>query len=244
MPPRHRTIHSAPSSKLFTLRLESCSRSAGISVHVALETPFTIDRNMQFDSILVRQFLESRLMAGHRPLKSADVGSTPTFPTILFTGGLLVSQSRFEREPRRSDSYSVIHCPFIGLATTRRQIATATDQVCDQLADIVGKIDVFGEAVNDFVHLGQGRAALEGQVSGECRCKQSTQCPDYPQVLFEQMGGTPCFCADLFQCLALIVLAEIEEIFSHAPLRCRLPGPSRTAELHGQRQGRATRYEE
>jgi len=23
---------------------------------------------------------------------------------------LLVSQSRFEREPRRSDSYSVIHC--------------------------------------------------------------------------------------------------------------------------------------
>jgi hypothetical protein len=62
-----------------------------------------------FDSILVRQFLESRLMAGHRPLKSADVGSTPTFPTILFTGGLLVSQSRFEREPRRSDSYSVIH---------------------------------------------------------------------------------------------------------------------------------------
>jgi hypothetical protein len=63
-----------------------------------------------FDSILVRQFLESRLMAGHRPLNSADVGSTPTFPTILFTGGLLVSQSRFEREPRRSDSYSVIHC--------------------------------------------------------------------------------------------------------------------------------------
>ena len=63
-----------------------------------------------FDSILVRQFLESRLMAGHRPLKSADVGSTPTFPTILFTGGLLVSQSRFEREPRRSDSYSVIRC--------------------------------------------------------------------------------------------------------------------------------------
>lgn len=49
-------------------------------------------------------------MVGHRPLKSADVGSTPAFPTILVTGGLLVSQSRFEREPRRSDSYSVIHC--------------------------------------------------------------------------------------------------------------------------------------
>src|SRR6266403_990509 len=41
--------------------------------------------------------------------EAAYVGSTPTFPTILFTGGLLVSQSRFEREPRRSDSYSVIH---------------------------------------------------------------------------------------------------------------------------------------
>jgi hypothetical protein len=33
-------------------------------------------------------------MAGQQPLK---------------LGGLLVSQSRFEREPRRSDSYSVIH---------------------------------------------------------------------------------------------------------------------------------------
>jgi hypothetical protein len=65
---------------------------------------------MVIDSILVRQFLESRLMVGHRPLKSADVGSSPTFPTTLVTGGLLVSQSRFEREPRRSDSYSVIHC--------------------------------------------------------------------------------------------------------------------------------------
>lgn len=73
-----------------------------------------------FDSTQrVRQFLESRLMAVHRPLKSADVGSTPTFPIILFTGGLLVSQSRFEREPRRSDSYSVIHSKEIPIFRLR-----------------------------------------------------------------------------------------------------------------------------
>jgi hypothetical protein len=51
-------------------------------------------------------------------------------------------------------------------------------------------------------------------------------------------------CSDLFQCLGLIVLGEFEEILSHAPLRCRLPEPSRTAKRHGQRLGRATRYEE
>jgi hypothetical protein len=47
MPARHREHHYATPQKAFTMKLESCSRSAGISVHVALETPFTIDRNMQ-----------------------------------------------------------------------------------------------------------------------------------------------------------------------------------------------------
>ena len=42
-----------------------------------------------------------------------------------------------------------------------------TDQVFDQLADVVGEVDVVGEAVDDFVGLGQRRAALEGQVGGQ-----------------------------------------------------------------------------
>jgi hypothetical protein len=44
---RHREHHYAPRQKSFTFIPESCSRSAGISVHVAAETSFTIDRNMQ-----------------------------------------------------------------------------------------------------------------------------------------------------------------------------------------------------
>lgn len=47
MPARPRERYSSAPRKLFTISLEFCSRSAGISVHVALETPFTMSRNMQ-----------------------------------------------------------------------------------------------------------------------------------------------------------------------------------------------------
>jgi hypothetical protein len=40
---------------LFTITMESCSRSAGIRVHVALETAFMIDRNMQSGRPLLPQ---------------------------------------------------------------------------------------------------------------------------------------------------------------------------------------------
>jgi hypothetical protein len=43
-----------------------------------------------------------------------------------------------------------------------------SDQIRDQLTDIVGEIDVFGEAVDDLVDFGQRRAAFEGQVRGRC----------------------------------------------------------------------------
>jgi hypothetical protein len=47
MPARHRYHHSSEARKTFTITLESCSRSAGIRVHDALETVTTIERNMQ-----------------------------------------------------------------------------------------------------------------------------------------------------------------------------------------------------
>ena len=57
--------------------------------------------------------------------------------------------------------------PFVGLTAAGWQGAIAADQVFDQLADVVGEVDVFGEPVDDFVGFGQRRAALEGQVSGQ-----------------------------------------------------------------------------
>jgi hypothetical protein len=46
MPARHRYHHSGEARKTFAITLKSCSRSAGIRVHDALETVTTIDRNM------------------------------------------------------------------------------------------------------------------------------------------------------------------------------------------------------
>jgi hypothetical protein len=47
MPARHRHHDSTKRRKLFTITLESCSRSAGIRVHDAVETVITMSRNMQ-----------------------------------------------------------------------------------------------------------------------------------------------------------------------------------------------------
>jgi hypothetical protein len=46
MPARHRHHDSSEQRKSFTITPESCSRSAGICVHDALETVTTNDRNM------------------------------------------------------------------------------------------------------------------------------------------------------------------------------------------------------
>jgi hypothetical protein len=47
MPERHRHHDSTERRKLFTITLESCSRSGGIRVHDAVETVITMRRNMQ-----------------------------------------------------------------------------------------------------------------------------------------------------------------------------------------------------
>jgi hypothetical protein len=57
--------------------------------------------------------------------------------------------------------------PFIGLAAAGGEIAAVADQVRDELSDVIGKVDILGEAVDDLVDLRQGRAALESQVGGQ-----------------------------------------------------------------------------
>jgi hypothetical protein len=47
MPERHRHHDSTERRKLFTITLESCSRSGGIRVHDAVETVITMSRNTQ-----------------------------------------------------------------------------------------------------------------------------------------------------------------------------------------------------
>jgi hypothetical protein len=49
MPERHRHHDSTERRKLFTITLESCSRSGGIRVHDAVETVITMSRNMQLE---------------------------------------------------------------------------------------------------------------------------------------------------------------------------------------------------
>jgi len=51
MPARHRNHYSSERPKTFTMTLESCSRSLGISAHDALETAFTLRRNMQQENV-------------------------------------------------------------------------------------------------------------------------------------------------------------------------------------------------
>ena len=66
MPARQRERHSSAPRKVFTFSLEYCSRSAGISVHVALENPFTMSRNMQVMPALLKDLREGadRLQVG------------------------------------------------------------------------------------------------------------------------------------------------------------------------------------
>jgi hypothetical protein len=46
MPARHRHHDSTERRKLFTITLESCSRSGGIGINFAVETVITMSRNM------------------------------------------------------------------------------------------------------------------------------------------------------------------------------------------------------
>jgi hypothetical protein len=46
MPERHRHHDSTERRELFTITLESCSRSGGIRVHDEVETVITMSRNM------------------------------------------------------------------------------------------------------------------------------------------------------------------------------------------------------
>ena len=52
---------------------------------------------------------------------------------------------------------------FVGLATAGRQFSVFTKKVWDQLANIVGEIEIFRKAVDNVVDLGKRHTAFEGQ---------------------------------------------------------------------------------
>jgi hypothetical protein len=58
MPARHCHHDSTERRKLFTITLESCSRSAGSGVHDAVETVITMSRNMQ-DILAARSYIDN-----------------------------------------------------------------------------------------------------------------------------------------------------------------------------------------
>ncbi|MNT74439.1 hypothetical protein D3C72_2132600 [compost metagenome] len=51
--------------------------------------------------------------------------------------------------------------PFARLAAARRELAPLADQIGNQLANVVGQVDVFGKSVDNLVDLRQRRTALE-----------------------------------------------------------------------------------
>jgi hypothetical protein len=64
MPARHHHHDSTEQRKLFTITLETCSRSGGTRVHDAVETVITISRNMQRSSTRSLVFLTARNLKG------------------------------------------------------------------------------------------------------------------------------------------------------------------------------------
>ena len=60
------------------------------------------------------------------------------------------------------------------------------DQVGGEGPDVIGDVDVFGEAADRAVRLRQRGSALEGEVLAEGRLEQGVERCDDPDVLFEQ----------------------------------------------------------
>ena len=93
----------------------------------------------------------------------------------------LVDDPRVETGPDRPG-------PAALLAACGRQRLGAGigDQVGGEGPDVIGDVDVFGEAADRPVCLRQRRAALEGEILGEGRLEQGVEGCDDPDVLFEQ----------------------------------------------------------
>src|ERR1022692_104934 len=118
MPARHRERYSAAPPKMFTFSLESCSRCAGISVHVAVETPNTMDRNMQHAAAV-------RALELDRNLADAHLALTRFLATIdwnVDTAELEVNKTR-ELNPRNLQALRLAS----ELASTRGQTDRALD---------------------------------------------------------------------------------------------------------------------
>ena len=96
------------------------------------------------------------------------------------------------------------------MATAGGEIAAFTDQVRDELSNVIGDVDILGKAVDDLVDLRQGRAALESQVDGQRRLEQGAQGPYCLHVFFKQVRGTSGSRTRVLQRFQLVILAEGE----------------------------------
>ena len=64
-----------------------------------------------------------------------------------------------------------------------------TDQLGQERSNVVGEVDILGEASNRPVGLGQRRTSLEDERCPERAREQGLECPHDPDVLFQQIGG-------------------------------------------------------
>lgn len=77
--------------------------------------------------------------------------------------------------------------PLLLARVLRETFAACQGQVRRDRPDVVGEVDIFGEAIDDAIGLRQRRPAFEDQMRGERRREEGLQRPDDPDVLLEQM---------------------------------------------------------
>jgi hypothetical protein len=85
MPERHRHHDSTERRELFTITLESCSRSGGIRVHDEVETVITMSRNMQAPSLSIgsrRRQSDRRLPSTPTGIEGGVLLDGPTAPEL------------------------------------------------------------------------------------------------------------------------------------------------------------------
>ena len=133
-----------------------------------------------------------------------------------------IGGGRITRPGRQASAYRFR--PSLFLAPALRQSArTVTDEVRRELADVIGEVDVLGEAQNGPICLGQRRAALEDERRADGVSEQHLESPDDPDVLFQQVGRPARRTGGDIEHLPTIVAGEIQVALSHVPACSPVP---------------------
>src|SRR5581483_668647 len=86
-----------------------------------------------------------------------------------------------------------------------------------ELAHVVGDINVFGEPLDDVVALRERRAALEDNMLAKGRREQRVDGPNDPNILFKQMDGPPRVRCGHAQSIKLVGAGKTHKGISHGP---------------------------